>query len=771
MPTARYITITSNQVKGINMTDKEILKGDLESIYLGNLFTVESDLVLPVRGRLGSKISWASSFTGIISAEGKVTRPGTGKGSRHVTLTATATTGGELMSRRFEVTVLEQASRRVITGLVPVCETIKAGSEYRLPGIVITGKEGAMFGTSPVAWLDEPDFSRLNPGVYEIKGKAQASNLTPVARITVTEEPPANNPEEIRIKAFEFNPDEVCLLPGFLDRKRRSFEEFLLSCDDDQMLFNFRSAAGLSTKGAAPMSGWDSPECLLRGHTTGHYLSAIALCSRGSRENKEKFKKKIDYMTEALEECQNAFEAAGASAPGFLSGYSEEQFDKLEQFEVYPKIWAPYYTLHKIFAGLLDCYESGGSERALRIAAKLGAWVYRRLSKLDSERRTKMWAMYIAGEFGGMNEAMARLYKFVPEQEYLEASKFFDNEKLFLPMSKNVDTLCDMHANQHVPQIIGAMEIYRRTGESRYFHIARNFWNFVTGSHCYNIGGAGEGEMFREPGFIAAYLTEKTAESCVSYNMLKLTRLLFQYEPLGSYMDYYEKTLLNHIASSGGPGGGSTYFMPLLPGGKKEFDDKENSCCHGTGLESHVKYQDSVYYKNGDTLYVNLYIASALEWREKNITITQSGDFLKGERPAFDIQGEGSVDWRLRLPAWLREKARVSLNGKEIEFRALDGYAVIQRRFINGDRLEVSLPFAPRLERAQDNPLIACLYYGPFAMVIDDASRDFIELDLDENAAGLEKTGTLELSFGIYRFIPILLADTRPYHAYFRLKS
>jgi uncharacterized protein len=168
---------------------------------------------------------------------------------------------------------------------------------------------------------------------------------------------------------------------------------------------------------------------------------------------------------------------------------------------------------------------------------------------------------------------------------------------------------------------------------------------------------------------------------------------------------------------------------------------------------------------------VNLYIASALEWREKNLTITQSGDFLKNKCAAFDIQGEANVDLRLRLPAWLREKARVSLNGKEIEYRTLDGYAVIQRRFIDGDKLEISLPFALQLEKTKDNPLIACLYYGPLVMVIDDAGHEFIELELDEKVTGLEKTGDLELSFGTYRFIPILLANTKPYHAYFKLKS
>ena len=362
------------------------------------------------------------------------------------------------------------------------------------------------------------------------------------------------------------------------DANRHRFEGFLLSCDDDQMLYNFRAACGLPLKNAAPMTGWDSPEGLLRGHTTGHYLSGLALACAAGSENSERLKIKIDYMVDSLEECQNVFESSGNYESGFLSAYSEEQFDKLEEFVFYPKIWAPYYTLHKILAGLLDCYEYGGNEKALRIAAKVGKWVYARLCKLPSRQLNRMWAMYIAGEYGGMNEVLARLYKFKANPEFITAAALF-----------------------------------------------------------------------------------------------------------------------NHIAGNGdppGPTGGSTYFMPLLPGGKKRFDTQSNSCCHSTGLESHVKYQELIYFKSEDTLYVNLYIASQLDWKEKKITVKQSGDFLKEEKAVIEIGGGGNVELRLRVPFWLRGKAAIAINGAVTDYAIDDGYAVLKGPFKDGDKVEISLPFS-----------------------------------------------------------------------------
>jgi len=759
------------------MTNIEMIRRDLDDIYLGNLFTVEADLTLPAAGKNGTQFSWNSSFIWVIDHEGKVTRPRTGSGNRNVTLTVTAEKDGESLSRNYEATVLETPSRLVITGVRPVIAEIARGEIYHLPGVVIVAKAGDVYGTLPVTWIDAPDFANLDTGVYTISGEplVQAPEITPTAQITVSDKEAETFDKLYVQQVWGFVLDEVRLLPGHFDENRKRFEEYLLNCNDDQMLYNFRVASGLPTKGAEPMTGWDSPEGLLRGHTTGHYLSGIALACSSSVENNARFKEKLDYMVESLAECQDAFESSGNYAKGFLSGYSEEQFDKLEEYVVYPKIWAPYYTLHKIFAGLLDCYEYGKNKKALHIAERLGTWVYKRLSKLPAYQLNKMWAMYIAGEYGGMNEAMARLYKFSPKAEYLAAARLFDNEKLFLPMAQNINTLCDIHANQHVPQIVGVFEIFRQTGEGICYEIAENFWRFVTQSHIYNLGGIGEGEMFKEPN--SSYLTDKTAESCVSYNMLKLSGALFQYRPVSEYMDYYERTLFNHIAGNGdpsGPTGGSTYFMPLRPGGTKGFDIHGNTCCHGTGLESHVKYQDSIYSKCENALYVNLYMASTLDWKEKGVTIIQTGDFLNEQRTMLEIgakNGSANIELRLRIPSWLDKKAVIKLNGVDTDFYMKDGYAVVSGPFGDGDRLEVGLPFSYKLERTVDDPSIACLYYGPLVLVIDNESQEFIELSMDETVAGIEKTDDLVFAFEGYKFIPLFLANNGPYHAYFKLKG
>ncbi|MCL2571048.1 MAG: glycoside hydrolase family 127 protein [Defluviitaleaceae bacterium] len=758
------------------MTNIDMIRKDLDDIYLGNLFTVEADLTLPSQGKNGSEFTWKSSFIYIITPEGKVTRPRTGSGNRTVTLTATATKDGEEMSRDFEATVLERPSRLVITGVNPVVASIGKGEDYHLPGVVIVAKEGGVFGTLPVTWKDVPDFTALDIGVYSIQAEplVHVPDFVPTAEITVLTEAPKVPVALYTQKAWPFGLGDVKLLPGHFDDNRKRFEEYLLNCDDDQMLYNFRVACGLSTKGAEPMTGWDSPEGLLRGHTTGHYLSGIGLACGGSVENGNAFKKKVDYMVESLAECQDAFEASGNYAPGFLSAYSEEQFDKLEEYVVYPKIWAPYYTLHKIFAGLLDCYEFGQSKKALKIAERLGIWVYARLSRLPKEQLNKMWAMYIAGEYGGMNEAMARLYKFSPNPDFLAAARLFDNEKLFLPLSQNINALCDMHGNQHVPQIIGAFEIFRQTGEGSSYEISHNFWHFVTQSHIYNLGGIGEGEMFKEPDHIASYLTDKTAESCVSYNMLKLSSQLFQYNAKSEYMDYYERTLFNHIAGNGdpsGPTGGSTYFMPLYPGAKKGYDTNANSCCHGTGLESHVKYQDSIYFKQENILYVNLYMPSALDWKEKGIKLTQARDFMKTQSALFEIDGNADIELRFRIPFWLEKDASLKLNGADVSYEIKDGYAVVPGPFSCGDKLEIVLPFSYRLERTKDDTKVACLYYGPLALVIESEGQEFITLDLDESVKGIEKKGDLEFAFSGHRLIPLFLAHDCHYHAYFKLKK
>jgi len=756
-----------------DLTPKQIVQADAEWIYIGNIYTIEADLELPEKGKNGSAITWATNHPFVINAKGRVVRPREGAGNREVILTATVTYGEETVTREFVTTVLALKSNVKIVGAVTVEEVIAKGSGYQLPGVVIVKKDDGTFATDNVVWKNAPDFAVAAEGVYEVEAEAlPETEVVPKAVITVKTEACKCCCDKPAIVANKVCYGDVKITGGFFNENRLRAEEFLVNWNLDSLLYNFREAAGLDLKGAAPMAGWDAPECLLKGHTTGHYLSGVALAYAGNTENKARLGEIITYMIDGLAECQDAMEKSGKFAYGFLSGYSEEQFDKLQEYVVYPKIWAPYYTLHKIVSGLIDCYEYAGSQKALDVVAKLGIWIYNRLSKLPNEQLQKMWAMYIAGEFGGINESLARLQKFVDKPEYMAAAKLFDNERLFYPMARNVDTLGGIHGNQHVPQIIGALEIFARTGEKEYYDIAYNFWRIVTSAHIYNIGGSGEGEMFQDPHKIGTKLSEKTAESCVSYNMLKLTSMLFEYEPKAEYMDYFEKTLYNHIAASqdqSGPIGGSTYFMPLRPGGEKGYDSKGNTCCRGTGLENHVKYQDAIYYTQGKSVFVNLYMPSVLCTADASLAIVS--DFLAasgGHKAVIKVNKAGFEQLKLRVPCWSKDGFGVKVNGAAVNYETKDGYAVITG-VKDGDEIEVAFSFKLRVEATKDAPDVVSLYYGPLVMPLIDDAEDFITLDKGFEAK-LQQTGDYEFVVGGRKFVPNYYANTGKYHAYFKIK-
>ncbi|PQP88773.1 hypothetical protein CPT76_10920 [Paenibacillus sp. AR247] len=465
-----------------------------------------------------------------------------------------------------------------------------------MPSVAVVETEEHEVITHAVAWESGEERLFQETGPAAARGFLKDTEIPVTAEILVQAKVEQEKMDPLpTVKSFSPSTVRLGGDTAFQAAQNRSLA-FLKSVNDDQMLYNFRAAAGLDTKGAPEMLGWDSPDCLLRGHTTGHYLSALALGYAATGD--EDIKKKADYMIASLEECQQAFSTQPGYHEGFLSGYSEEQFDRLESFTRYPEIWAPYYTLHKILAGLLDVHRHLGSDTALGIADRLGDWVYHRLGRLPNQVLKTMWSMYIAGEFGGMNDSLAELYQLTRKSSHLAAAKWFDNDRLFVPMQERIDALGGLHANQHIPQVIGALNIFRATGEKKYYEIAHFFWHAVTNAHIYSIGGTGEGEMFRQAGKIGEYLSDKTAETCASYNMLKLTKELFGYEPAAKYMDYYERTMFNHILASGDskPTGGSTYFMPLGPGGRKSFDSTSNTCCHGTGLENHFKYPEAIIF-------------------------------------------------------------------------------------------------------------------------------------------------------------------------------
>lgn len=574
----------------------------------------------------------------------------------------------------------------------------------------------------------------------------------------------------------------IRLLPEspFYDAQER-MKKYLFSVEDDRMLYNFRRAAGLDTCEAVPLDGWEKWESQIKGHTTGHYMSALALCYHATGD--ERFKEKALYMVKSLAECQDAFSKMEGVGEGFLSGYLPDQFDQLEEYVEYPTIWAPYYTLHKIFAGLLDCYIYAGAKEALAVSERLGLWVWRRLSKLTYQQRTRMWSMYIAGEFGAMNVIMAQLYMFTGREEFIDCAKLFDNKKLIYPLEQKRDELDQMHANQHIPQMLGALEIYKAAGEKRYYDMARFFWQIVTDGHTYAPGGCGESEKFFARDRIGDLLTKKTQETCASYNMLKLTKELFQYEPKSRYMDYYERTVLNHILASQDkrPTGESTYFFPLEPGARREFL-WENSCCHGTGMESHFKYREGIYFHREDEFYVNLFIPSVLEWAERDVYIRQEAAGGRPERTRITVKGDGVRTLKIRLPEWTvnaegTDENGVRVRGYEIEENGRkiavepdgDGYLVFTRDFSEEITFELTFTFRFRILRAADIPERAAVAFGPFVMAALSEEKEFLKLpftetDIEEKMVPAED-GLTFVCEGT-KWIPLCMVDEESYHVY-----
>jgi len=408
------------------------------------------------------------------------------------------------------------------------------------------------------------------------------------------------------------------------------------------------------------------------------------------------------------------------------------------------QIWAPYYTLHKIMAGLMDIYEISGNEKAMEIVEGMGTWVHARLSQVPKETLISMWNRYIAGEYGGMNDAMARLYRLTSEPRFLEAAKLFDNIRVFYGdadhshgLAKNVDIFRSLHANMHIPQIIGALEIYRDSDAPEYYRIADNFWNMITNDYMYSIGGvAGARNPNNAECFTAqpatlyenGFASGGQNETCATYNMLKLTSGLFLFEQRAEYMDYYERGLYNHIlASVAETTPANTYHVPLRPSSVKQFGNANMTgftCCNGTALESSTKLQNSIYFKSADNnaLYVNLYVPSTLNWTDRNVTVTQTTAYPKEDHTLLTIKGKGKFDINVRVPHWATKGFFVKINGKAKQVNAVPGsYLTISRKWKNGDTVELNMPFKFYLEPVMDQQNIASLFYGPVLLAAQES--------------------------------------------------
>nr|BFF26411.1 hypothetical protein GCM10025732_43760 [Glycomyces mayteni] len=461
----------------------------------------------------------------------------------------------------------------------------------------------------------------------------------------------------------------------------------------DRLLAVFRRNAGLDTRGALPPGNWEDfghpnedawgehdypgrehaqTANLLRGHYAGHFLSMLAMAAAG--EDDPALRAKVDEMVAGLAEVQAALAATGRySHYGFLAAYGEWQFSRLEDFAPYGEIWAPYYTCHKLMAGLLDAYELAGNRQALGLAVSMGRWLHGRLSRLEPERRQRMWSLYIAGEFGGMNEVMARLSAAADEPRFLETARFFDQDLLLDAGASRTDVLTDMHANQHLPQLIGYVDEFELTGERRYLDAASGLWDQIVPGRTYAHGGTGESELWGPPGTVAGDVGHRNAETCASYNLLKLARRLFAHTRDPRYTAYYERTVLNHVLGSrravrSDTSPEVTYMFPVHPGALREYDNV-GTCCGGTGLENHVKYQDTVFLAAPDGLYANLPVDADLDWSEAGLRVSQRSGFPLGESVTLRFTGSGDGaerTVRLRVPAWAAGEPELRLNGERL---------------------------------------------------------------------------------------------------------
>lgn len=502
---------------------------------------------------------------------------------------------------------------------------------------------------------------------------------------------------------------------------------YLHSLDPDRLLHNFRLQAGLQPKGAV-YGGWESET--IAGHTLGHYLSACALMH--AQIGDAVCRERAHYIVDELAACQ------AAHGDGYVAGFTRRAqsgaiepgravFDEISRGDIRPSkfylngSWAPLYNWHKLFAGLLDADLHCGVTKAISVATGLAGYLERVFAPLDVAQVQAV----LSCEHGGINESLAELYARTGEKRWLALAERLYHRAVLDPLAERRDELAHLHANTQIPKLIGLARLYQLTRRPAYATASRFFWETVTANHTYVIGGHGDREYFQEPRSISRYITEQTCESCNTYNMMKLTRLLYQDRPYAAYFDFYERCHFNHILAQQRPSDGMfAYMVPLMSGAHREFSTPFDSfwCCVGTGMESHAKHGDSIYWRDEETLFVNLFIPSELQWAERGVRLILDTDYPFSGLVRLSLEEsprERPFSIALRIPAWAASPA-LRVNGRALPVHTNEnGYAVIRRAWSRGDVVELSLPMTLRLESTPDDADTVAVLRGPLVLAAD----------------------------------------------------
>jgi DUF1680 family protein len=552
--------------------------------------------------------------------------------------------------------------------------------------------------------------------------------------------------KRVPLRAEPFPMRQVRLLPTSVYYDAHEWNRGYMSrLEADRLLYTFRANAGLPTGASKPLGGWEQPEngqrsSELRGHFAGHFLTASAqLAASGDKDAQAKG----DYMVGELAKCQ---EKLGGK---YLSAFPTTWWDRLEKGE---RVWAPFYTIHKIMAGLFDMYRHAGNRQALEVLEGMAAWADEWTARQPEPHMQKILDV----EFGGIAETLYHLAAASNNNRWARVGDRFQKRSFINPLAAHRDELRGLHANTHIPQAIAAARRYELSGDPRFHDVASYFFHGVATARTYVTGGTSNNELWlAAPHRLAAEwkLSPNTAECCCAYNMLKLARQLYSWKPEAALFDYYEHLLLNHRIGTIRPGVGHTqYYLSLTPGVWKTFGTEDQTfwCCTGTGVEEYSKLNDSIYWRDSRGLYVNLFIPSELDWEEKGFKLRQDTRFPDSASTKLTVTAArpGPMEIRLRVPGWLESAPAVKVNNRASEISAAPGsYLALNREWKAGDTIEMQLPMRLRIETMPDDPTLQAFLYGPLVLAGDLGNEGLTEGHITGpnfrvGAAGVEQWGS-----------------------------
>ena len=537
---------------------------------------------------------------------------------------------------------------------------------------------------------------------------------------------------EWKVRSFPLN--QVRLLYGPLREAQERDRVFLYMMPNDRLLHSFRLTAGLSST-AQPLGGWEAPDGELRGHFAGgHYLSACALMYASTGD--EALRQKADELVAELRKCQRE--------DGYLGAYPATFYNRLK---AYKQVWAPFYTYHKIMAGLLDMYVYCGNTQALVMCGRMADWAAQWVAPLSDEELARVQLV----EHGGMNEVCFNLYAVTGEKKYRDLGFRFEHKKFFDPLAAGDDKLAGHHSNTNIPKAIGAARGYEVSNDARYRTIAENFWHEVAEHHAYCTGGTGatvplssdDAEGWHKADDLADQLVPSAEECCCSYNMMKLTRHMFGWTADAMFMDYYERLLWNVRLGTQDEHGMLMYYVSMQPGYWKTFGTAYDSfwCCTGTGAEEYAKLGDTLYFHDESGIYVNQFAASEVAWPEKGLRLTQHTEFPEIASTTMSVEVAKPVQFalRVRVPYWSSGMA-ITVNGKPEKTTAVNGYAAVDRTWQLGDRVEVSLPMHFHAAPLPGSQRLEAMMYGPLVLA-GLMGKDGLTTDMIYGSEGPSYTG------------------------------